>query len=147
MQAVVSAGFVVQQQRRGLDLPGLVTNPQKRLMLRGKTWALVSEKVGPLVGYFGEMRINAGSERRDDFRQRIAKVFVISDPETVALHHDLAAEPACLGVHCHEREAFLSQKNRRRYRITALGQGVPRRFPVERGDAFLDGLSRQCFSS
>jgi hypothetical protein len=51
----------VEQQRRGLDLSALVTNPQKRLMLRGKTWALVSEKVGPLVGYFGEVRICARS--------------------------------------------------------------------------------------
>ena len=66
----------------GFDLSALVTNPQKRLMLRGKTWALVSEKVGPLVGYFGEVRICARSERRDDFRQRIAKVFGISDAET-----------------------------------------------------------------
>ena len=43
-------------------------------MLRGKTWALVSEKVGPLVGYFGEVRICARSERRDDFRRRISKL-------------------------------------------------------------------------
>ena len=64
----------MEQQRRGLDLSALVTNPQKRLMLRGKTWALVSEKVGPLVGYFGEVRICARSERRDDFRRRISKL-------------------------------------------------------------------------
>src|SRR5438876_9052970 len=85
-----------------------------RSMLSGKTWALVSEIFRPLVGEFGEMRISAGSERGDDFRQRIAKVFVISDAETVALHHDLAAEPGCLGVHRRERGALLGRKNRRR---------------------------------
>jgi hypothetical protein len=93
------------------------------------------------------VRICARSERRDDFRQRIAKVFVISDAETVALHRDLAAEPACLGVHGHERRAFLRRKKRRRYGITALGKGVTRRFPVQRGDAFLDGVTRRCFSN
>src|SRR5437899_123436 len=77
----------------------------------------------------------------------MAKVFVITNAEAIALHDDFAAEPARVLIQCDESGAFGTRKNLRRNRIAPLRKGFAHALPIERLDSFGDRLSFGCPSN
>jgi hypothetical protein len=139
VQAVVAAGFVVQDQRRGFGLPGLVADFQEG----GVVWrigrARFAEDLRPLVSDFRQVRIGAHSEAGHGLRERVGEVFVVADAEAVALHDDLATEAGFILIERDDGGAFGGRENWSRDRVATGGERFPGVVPVECVDAFLNG--------
>jgi hypothetical protein len=97
VQAVVVACTVLQQQRRRLGLPGIVTAAQECCVFGGETGG-DAHRLIPAVGDCGQRRIERLAQRCHRIRQRIGEVLVFSAPEAVPRHDDAAAEGRILGV-------------------------------------------------
>ena len=61
MEAVVAAGFVVQDQRSGFGLSGFVTDFQEGGMIGRVGRVRFAQRFRPLIGNFREVRIGTGS--------------------------------------------------------------------------------------
>jgi hypothetical protein len=99
----------------------------------------------PAVRDRREMRINGAPHAFDHIGQRVGEILVLAAPETVALHHDAAAEHAVAIVETGERFAFVARQESRR---GGAAIAVQLRFeigPVERADAFFDVGCRRAF--
>src|SRR6266850_145467 len=106
MQTVVSAGLVVEHERRGLILPGLVANIQEGGMVAWISRSVFTEGFRPVIRDLGEMRICTGPECNDYFWKRVHKIFVIADAEAIPLHDHLAAKTAVIFVERNDGSAF-----------------------------------------
>src|SRR5436309_1553845 len=78
VQAVVSAGFVMQQKRRRLGLPGAPTDGEQAGEIIGIA-PTAAERLLPAIGDLGQRRIGVGSEIGDDGWERVAKVLVVAE--------------------------------------------------------------------
>jgi len=120
MKTVVTSGLVVEHQRCWLGLAGLVANLQERGMVPGISRSVFTKAFGPVVGDSGEIRVRAASRFCDQLRQRVGEVFVISDPEAVALHDDMAAKTARIIEKRDNRVTFRGRENGSCNRVAAL---------------------------
>src|SRR6266705_5375753 len=92
MKTVVATGFVVEHERRWLLLPCAMAAVEKFPMVQWK-WLFRGAQFGrPAIRNFCEVWIGRRAKLFDEFRKRIAEIFVVAFAETVALHYDMAAE-------------------------------------------------------
>ena len=109
MQAVVVAFAVLEEERRGLGLPGGMAAVEKFGVL-GRIAHVDLHRLVPAVGDLGKRRIERGAQRCHDVGQRIGEVLVLAAPEAVPAHDDAAAEDAVGSVARGERGAVVGRK-------------------------------------
>src|SRR5262249_22854487 len=98
MQAVVAAGLVRQQQRRGALLSDVMTPFQESLeCLREPVRG--SKRLHPTIRRRRQSCVELGSQRLDERWQRRGKVLVLADAKPEPLHLDTAAEQRVVLVH------------------------------------------------
>src|SRR5438270_13138977 len=97
MKAIVVALAILQEQRRGLGLPGPVTTIEESRMIVGIAH-FAAERVVPAIGDRGERGIERAAQIAHDVGKGVAEIFVLATPEAMARHHDPAAEAALLVV-------------------------------------------------
>src|SRR5882762_945806 len=139
MQAVETAGLVVQHQRSRFCLPRLVADIQESRMLLRISPRILTEHLRPAIGHFGETRISPGSELRDYFRKRVGEILVIANAKSIALHDHVTSKMVRIAVESRERFAFLNRQNRFCNRIASLRKRLVRLLPVYPVDSFSDG--------
>src|SRR5262249_12629316 len=83
MQTVVVSRLILQQQWSWLRLSSFVTALNEVGMLLGKTHINSQRRIPPVCDRY-EMRISRGSQFRDQLRQRISEVFVLTASEAMA---------------------------------------------------------------
>jgi hypothetical protein len=97
MEAVIVARSVLEEQRRGTQLAGLVAAREEVRVFRGELDGNFHGFV-PAVCYGGQLAVEVGTERLYDGRQGVMEVLVFAAAETVAGHDDLGAEEGFVGV-------------------------------------------------
>ena len=112
-------------------------------MIERKRRLLFSECFGPFVSDFSEMRICAGAEMGDVFRQRICEILIVADTESMALHDDLAAEAGVVVVERDDGSALFGREDRIRDGVAASGERLLGVAPVDGVDSLLDGRHKQ----
>ena len=108
-------------------------------MIERERGLLFSECFGPFVSDFGEMRICAGAEMGDGFRQRIREILIVADTESMALHDDLAAEAGGVVVERDDGSALFGGEDRIRDGVAARGERRLSFIPIDGIDSLLDG--------
>ena len=91
VKAIEIAWSVSKQQRRRAALTGAMAQTNVGSVLPGIAHARTHDLI-PSVGNFSEMRIKRCPQFGNDFRQGIAKVFVLAPAKAVTLHDYAAAE-------------------------------------------------------
>ncbi len=89
----------------------------------------------PAIGHATKLRIQHRPQFRDQVRKRIGKVFVLAAPETVASHHDPAAEMLVIGIERPKRAALLSRQQSLQHGAALRIELAGRLRPVDRTDA------------
>jgi len=84
------------------------------------------------------MRIGGGAKVSNEVRERLGKIFVIADAETVALHDDVAAETGWIIVERDDGSAFFGREDWIGDGVAAAGERFARIVPVNGIDSFLD---------
>ena len=64
----------------------------------------------PAVSHIVQLRIQRGTQFRDQIGQRIGKIFVFAAPEPVPSHHHPAAEPAVVRIKGRQRAALFRRE-------------------------------------
>lgn len=90
VQAVIVVSLVLQDQRRGAPLAGRMTTFDEGRVGRGVA-CIDRHRLIPSIGNRYEVRIETGTKRRDERRQRIGKISVLALAEAVPAHDDTAA--------------------------------------------------------
>src|ERR1051325_156555 len=88
-----------------------------------------SHRCVPHIRYGHEVRIDRGSQLRNQIRQWIAEIFVLSTSETVAFHHHAAAKDLFLFVEGTNAVAFTRRQqalyDRVTFRVEIVGDLSP----------------------
>ena len=147
MEAVVTARLIMQQQRRGFCLPGLAADSQEGGVVLGIPETRHTQGLGPAIRDPGEMRVGVRPQIRDQFRERVAEIFVIADAEPIALHDDLTAKAALIFIERCERCAFGGRENRVHDRVSAVGERFLRSLPIQDVHSLADRKNFGSFSS
>ena len=108
-------------------------------MIERKRRLLFPECFGPFVSDFGEMRICAGAEMGDGFRQRIREILIVADAESMALHDDLAAEARVVVVERDDGRTLFGGKNGICEGVAACRERRLSFVPIDGIDSLLDG--------
>ena len=96
----------------------------------------------PAIGDITKLRIQRGSQFRNQVRKRIGKIFVLAAPETVACHHDPAAEMPVVRIKRRKRAALISRQQSLQHGAALRIELASRLRPVDGIDARGDiGLS------
>src|SRR5258707_3934718 len=112
MKTVVATGFVVEHERSWLFLPCAMAAVEKLFVMRRK-WLFGRAQFGrPAIRNFCEVWIGRCAKLFDDFRKRIAEIFVVAFAETVPLHDDVAAKCIFVRKQSCERFAFGRREKR-----------------------------------
>ena len=137
VQAVVPAGFVAQEQRRGPALAGAGAARFELLERGGKALA-PAEGLHPAVRDDGQGRVALTSQGVHERRQGMREVAVLADPEPVARHVDVAAERAGVVPERGQARARLRRTAARQRRVGPLAQVVLDGAPVRARDLLAD---------
>src|SRR5229473_6297447 len=105
-------------------------------VIERKQRLLFAESLRPFVCDFGEMRISAGSEVGDEFRQRMGEILVIADTEAMALHDDVAAEAVWFIVERNDGGAFFAREDGIGDGVAASGKRFVCYSPIDGIDSF-----------
>src|SRR6266849_2877411 len=97
MKAVVIAWSVLQQQRRWLGLPGIMTSLDEVGML-SRIADVQAHCCVPTIGDGCKARIEGRPELGNHLRQRIAEILVLAASKAVPRHDDAAAKKAIVGI-------------------------------------------------
>src|SRR5882724_246637 len=92
----------------------------------------------PAICNFCEVRIGRRTKLLDDFRKRIAEIFVVAFAETVALHYDMTAKRFFFRKERGESGALLQIQEWTRRRIPGFGQLRSDLVPLDLAYAVLD---------
>src|SRR6266446_2532533 len=106
-----------------------------------------TQSLGPAIRDSGEMRVGLRPQIRDQFRERMAEVFVIADAKPIALHDDLTAKAALIFIQRRERCTFGGGENRVHDRVSAAGKRFLRSLPIQGVHSFADRKNLRSFSS
>ncbi len=132
MEAVIVAGLVLEKQRRGTLLAGLMAPSDEGIVSIGIA-GLNSHRLVPVVRQRVELRIQFGSQLLDQAGQGIREVFVFAAAEPVPAHDDSAAEAAVVRIPLRDQRAFLWRENFFQYsaplRVQLLFQSGPVELP------------------
>src|SRR6516165_7597707 len=91
VQAVVIADPILKQKRCRPDLAGLMATLNKvRVLFR--VAEIDTHGVVPAIGDRDKMWVDSRPKRCNRIRKRVAKILVLSTPETMPFHHDAAPE-------------------------------------------------------
>jgi hypothetical protein len=133
VEAVVVAWTVLQEQRRGAELAGLVAAFEKGGVFVRELDIDVHGSV-PAVRYRGEMTVKGSSEGLDNGRERVIEIFVFAAAEPVARHDNAGAEEAVIGVERGKGAAIAGRENGREHGAALLVEFGEDVGPVERID-------------
>src|SRR6266436_2208145 len=128
---------IMERYRFGIGDYKYFANPLPELVAELRSSAYL--RLRPPIGDHREARVSAASELRDQFRERIGKIFVVADAEPVALHNDVAAKAACIVIKRGDLRTFRCRQNGSCNGIAALRERLLRAAPVQRLDSFGDG--------
>src|SRR6267154_1881312 len=143
MKTVVATGFVVEHERSWLFLPCAMAAVEKLFVIRRK-WLFGRAQFGrPAIRNFCEVRIGRRAKFFDDFRKRIAEIFVVAFAETVPLHYDMAAKRFFFRKKRGESGALLQIQEWTRRRIAGFGKLREHTLRGNVGDAILYGLDHE----
>src|SRR5882724_2407979 len=103
-----------------------------------RKWLFGRARFGqPAICNFCEVRIGRRTKLLDDFRKRIAEIFVVAFAETVALHYDMTAKRFFFRKERGESGALLQIQEWTRRRIAGFGKLRGHTLPGNVGDAIL----------
>ncbi len=89
----------------------------------------------PAIGHAAKLRIQRRPQFRDQVLKRIGKIFVLAAPETVACHHDPAAEMPVVRIERRKRAALISRQQSLQHGAALRIELAGRLRPVDRIDA------------
>ena len=121
MQAVEVVRLVMEEQRSGSHLTVLLTFRQKYGMFQRKRVGHAHRLV-PFVRKGREMRITTFPQLLNDCREWIVEVLVVSTPETIAGHNDVAAKVGVVRIKSDEFPAFLRREQGRSQGTSSIPQ-------------------------
>src|SRR5580700_2229636 len=142
MQAVISPRFIMQHQRCGLFLPGIMANVQKLSVSQweSRMSAAFAKRLSPATRNRRQMRIRRSPKTRDRLRQGILEIFVVANSKTIPLHDDMTAKSFLVAVNGSQIRAFFRGQERRCYGIPALGKGLLHGRPVQSVDSLCNRI-------
>jgi len=123
MQAIVAAGFVMQKERRGLALSGVMALRGEAGKLPGKA-GRVAQRFHPAIGDGGQRRVGVLAQVTHDIGQRVMEILIIAHAEPVARHFDAAAKQLRLGIERDQAGAFRRCQDRRQLGVARAPQRV-----------------------
>ncbi len=133
VQAVVIAFSILQQERRRPGLAGAMTAVQEsRVVVRVANGDI--QGFVPAIGDAAEARIQRRAQAGDEPGQGVGEVFVFAASETMASHHDAAAELLVDLITGSQRRAFFRRQHGRQDRMAFIVEFRRYAFPVHRCD-------------
>ncbi len=130
VQAVVVAGTVLQQQRRGPLLAGRMAAGQEFRMV-GREARIDLQQVVPAVGDGGQRPVQGLAQRRHRGRQRITEILVLAAAKAMLRHHDTAAEQLALPVLGRHGRALVGRQHARHDGVAVQVQFLADSLPVQ----------------
>ncbi len=138
VQRVPVAGAVLEQDRRGLGLPGLVTHRQPLVeVLRPRRRP--AEPGPPVAGDRQQPRVERLLQFDDSGRERLGEVAVLAGAEAVPAHVDGGPEPRVVGVERGDVGGLVRREQRPGQRATVVVQLGADRGPVRGLDPVAPG--------
>ena len=132
VQAVVAAGFVAQEQRRGLGLAATGTQGEERAEIRGMAHPRL-ERGLPAIRHGGERRVRVLAHLPDEVREGIGEVLILPHPEAEARHVHPAPEAGLGAEESPELRAFGRRQESGGARISPFVEGGADSRPVQPG--------------
>src|SRR5258705_12403498 len=105
-------------------------------MLPGIPSRRFTQEFRPVIGNRSELWVRAVSQLCHQFRERVGKILVIANAETIPLHDDVTAKPASVVIQPNKRAAFFTRENGSSNRIASFRKRLPRAAPVQPIDPF-----------
>ena len=100
--------------------------------------SVFTQRPGPLIGNYGQMRIGAASDLRNLFRERIGKILVVANAESISFHDDVTAKIGFMVEQGHQRRAFFNRQNPVRHGIPAFRERLLCILPIRRINSLRD---------